>query len=97
MARQWSPSDEARYDRYKKSVAKLGQREGDAAATAAAKVDRERQERGSATVKTTHAGDGRKPLEHRTIEELYLLARQRKIPGRSQMNKAELIEALVKT
>jgi hypothetical protein len=32
--------------------------------------------------------------EERTVEELYAEARYRNIPGRSQMNKAELIRAL---
>jgi hypothetical protein len=32
--------------------------------------------------------------EERTVDELYAEARYRDIPGRSQMNKAELIRAL---
>ena len=34
------------------------------------------------------------PYEQRTVDELYAEARYRDIPGRSQMNKAELIRAL---
>jgi len=34
------------------------------------------------------------PYEARTVDELYAEARYRDIPGRSQMNKAELIRAL---
>jgi len=34
------------------------------------------------------------PYEERTVDELYAEARYRDIPGRSQMNKAELIRAL---
>jgi hypothetical protein len=35
-----------------------------------------------------------KPYEERTVDDLYAEARYRDIPGRSQMNKAELIRAL---
>jgi hypothetical protein len=35
-----------------------------------------------------------RPYEERTVDELYAEARYRNIPGRSQMNKAELIRAL---
>jgi hypothetical protein len=35
-----------------------------------------------------------RPYEERTVDELYAEARYRDIPGRSQMNKAELIRAL---
>ena len=34
------------------------------------------------------------PYEARTVDELYAEARYREIPGRSQMNKAQLIQAL---
>ncbi|HSL58027.1 MAG TPA: Rho termination factor N-terminal domain-containing protein [Acidimicrobiales bacterium] len=34
------------------------------------------------------------PLEEMTVEELHHLAGERDIPGRSSMNKAELIDAL---
>jgi hypothetical protein len=34
------------------------------------------------------------PYEERTVDELYAEARYREIPGRSQMNKAQLIQAL---
>ena len=35
-----------------------------------------------------------RPYEERTVDELYAEARYRNIPGRSRMNKAELIRAL---
>jgi hypothetical protein len=34
------------------------------------------------------------PYEERTVDELYAEARYRDIPGRSHMNKAQLIQAL---
>jgi hypothetical protein len=35
-----------------------------------------------------------RPYEERTVDELYAEARYRDIPGRSRMNKSELIRAL---
>ena len=40
---------------------------------------------------------GSKPLDDMTVEELHELATERKVPGRSKMHKAELIEALRKS
>jgi hypothetical protein len=40
------------------------------------------------------AARGAAPLEEMTIRELHKLARDRQIPGRSSMSKAELIDAL---
>lgn len=37
-----------------------------------------------------------KPLDEMTVDELHELATERKIPGRSRMHKAELIDALRK-
>lgn len=38
-----------------------------------------------------------KPLDEMTMDELHELASERKIPGRSKMHKAELIDALRKS
>jgi Mg/Co/Ni transporter MgtE len=35
-----------------------------------------------------------KPLDEMTVDELHELASEREIPGRSHMNKAELVDAL---
>lgn len=41
-----------------------------------------------------HGEPATKPLEEMTVKELHELASEREIPGRSSMNKAELIDAL---
>lgn len=46
------------------------------------------------TSPTTSPTTGSTPLEELTVRELHRLAREREIPGRSSMNKAELINAL---
>lgn len=91
MAR-WTKHDQHRVSRVKENAADQGMRDTDAAEHAARKVAQERGKRAATTASANPSG--RRPLEHRTVEELQLLARQRKIPGRSRMNRAELIEAL---
>lgn len=39
-------------------------------------------------------GPATKPLDEMTLDELHHLASEREVPGRSHMNKAELIDAL---
>jgi hypothetical protein len=41
-----------------------------------------------------HGEPATKPLDEMTVKELHELARERDVPGRSTMNKAELIDAL---
>jgi polyhydroxyalkanoate synthesis regulator phasin len=41
-----------------------------------------------------HGEPATKPLDEMTVKELHALASERDIPGRSSMNKAELIDAL---
>lgn len=47
-----------------------------------------------ALVRQLHDEPATKPLEEMTLDELHELASERELPGRSGMNKAELIDAL---
>ena len=40
------------------------------------------------------SNDPNRPLEQRTRDELYDIAKERSIPGRSSMSKGELVTAL---
>lgn len=94
MAKHWSREEQARLGRSKRNVERLGQRDEDAARSAADKMDRDKRGTDRTEPASRDSRGSRAPLDHRTVEELYLLARQKSIPGRSRMNKAELIEAL---
>lgn len=43
-----------------------------------------------------HGEPATKPLDEMTVQELHQLASKRQVPGRSSMNKAELVDALRK-
>jgi hypothetical protein len=47
-----------------------------------------------AVLRRIHGEPAAKPLEEMTVRELHELARERQIPGRSSMSKAELFDAL---
>ena len=49
-----------------------------------------------AVLRQVRCGAATTPFEEMTVEELHDLATEREIPGRSTMNKAELIDALRK-
>jgi hypothetical protein len=56
-------------------------------------VDR-REEARNQNRRTTGTGNPRAPLEERSKDELYNLAEQHDIKGRSRMNKTQLITAI---
>ena len=95
MAR-WTRKDQQQVSAFKKRAARRGMRYTDAAEHASATVAKERGKPRVASGKSA-GPSAQRPLDHRTVEELQLLARQRKLPGRSRMNRAELIEALQRT
>ena len=45
-------------------------------------------------LRRVHGEPATKPFDEMTVKELHELASEREIPGRSSMNKAELIDAL---
>jgi plasmid stabilization system protein ParE len=103
--RAWSDKRERQYEHIKDGLLDRGEDEGTAEEIAARTVNKERARAGEATTasrSSTHdissgrrgglrSHDGR---GGRTYAQLYNEARQRNVPGRSSMNKAQLERAL---
>jgi len=91
----WSRKDERQYEHIKESGLERGQSEKRAREIAARTVNKTRRERGETPQKTTQGtGNPRTRLEDRSRDELYNIARDLKIPGRSKMKKDALIQAI---
>jgi hypothetical protein len=103
--RAWSDKRERQYEHIKDGLLDRGEDEGTAEEIAARTVNKERARAGEAKTasrSSTHdissgrrgglrSHDGR---GGRTYAQLYNEARQRNVPGRSSMNKAQLERAL---
>lgn len=97
MPRGWSNKDERKYEHIKESSEERGVSEDRAKEIAARTVNKGRREEGRTPNKTTQGtGNPNRGYEARTKDELYNIAKERNIEGRSQMNKQELIRALRK-
>jgi plasmid stabilization system protein ParE len=95
--RGWSKKDERQYEHIKESALERGASEDRAQEIAARTVNKQRREEGRTPNKRTQGtGNPNVSLEERTRDELYNLAKERDIKGRSSMSKQELIEALRK-
>ncbi|HEX5370459.1 MAG TPA: Rho termination factor N-terminal domain-containing protein [Dehalococcoidia bacterium] len=95
MPEAWSAKDERQYEHVKQSEKQRGANNDRAEEIAARTVNKERREEGrTANRRTTGTGNPRAPLEERTRDELYNLAEQSDIRGRSRMNKTQLITAI---
>lgn len=95
MPRAWSAKDERQYEHIKESGLGQGQSEDKAEEIAARTVNKRRREEGrTPNRRTMGTGNPRNSLEGRSRDELYNIARERHIKGRSSMTKGELIEAL---
>jgi hypothetical protein len=93
----WSNKDERMYEHIKEGAKKRGTSKRRAKAIAARTVNKKRRTEGRTPNKTTEGtGNPNKPLQERTKEELYNMAKKKKIEGRSHMNKGELVRALKK-
>ena len=91
----WSKKDEDMYESIKESSLDRGLDEGRAQEMAARTVNKQRRQEGRTPNKTTQGtGNPRKKYQDRTRDELYNMAKQRNISGRSKMTKDELVEAL---
>ncbi len=95
MPRAWSSKDERMYEHIKESSEKRGVSEDRAEEIAARTVNKERRHEGRTPNKRTQGtGNPNKTLENRTRDEIYNIAKDKKIHGRSKMTKAELVKAV---
>jgi plasmid stabilization system protein ParE len=95
MPSAWSNKDERQYEHIKESALESGKSEERAKEIAARTVNKERRQEGRTPNKTTQGtGNPNKSLQDRSVAELRNRARELKIPGRSKMNKADLVKAI---
>ena len=93
----WSAKDERKYEHIKESSEERGMSEDKAQEIAARTVNKARREEGRTPNKRTQGtGNPNTALEERTRDELYNIAKDRDIKGRSSMTKQELVSALRK-
>ena len=93
----WSAKDERQYEHVKESEQQRGRPIDKAKEIAARTVNKERREEGRMpNVRTQGTGNPTTSLDSRSRDELYNIAKQRGIAGRSHMLKSELIQALRK-
>src|SRR5262249_16657501 len=91
----WSRKDERQYEHIKESELERGASEDRAQEIAARTVNKHRREEGRTPSKRTQGtGNPNVPLEERSRHELYNLAQELDIKGRSKMSKAELSQAI---
>ncbi|HEU0054624.1 MAG TPA: Rho termination factor N-terminal domain-containing protein [Longimicrobium sp.] len=95
MPRAWSSKDERMYDHIKESSRERGASTDRAEEIAARTVNKHRREEGRTPNRRTQgSGNPNRGYEARTRDELYNIAKDKDIPGRSKMDKQELIEAI---
>jgi hypothetical protein len=91
----WTNKDERQYEKIKQSSEERGLPERRAKQIAARTVNKRRREAGQTPNRATQGtGNPRLPLEKRTKQELYNLAADKGIHGRSKMNKSQLVAAI---
>lgn len=95
MPKGWSKHDETMYESIRESSLDRGMDEGRAQEIAARTVNKNRRLEGRTPNKHTQGtGNPNLMYEDRTRDELYNLAKDKKIAGRSKMTKDELVQAL---
>jgi plasmid stabilization system protein ParE len=95
MPEGWSNKDERKYEHIKESAQEQGKSASRAKEIAARTVNKGRREEGRTPNRTTQGtGNPNRGYEDRSKEELYNLAKDRGIEGRSRMDKQELIREL---
>ena len=95
MPKGWNRNDEEKYEAIKESNLDRGMDEGRAQEIAARTVNKQRRQEGRTPNKHTQGtGNPNRGYEARTRDELYNIAKERKIPGRSKMDKQGLVQAL---
>jgi plasmid stabilization system protein ParE len=97
MPKGWSNKDERKYEHIKTSAKESGASEERAKEVAARTVNKGRREEGRTPNKRTQGtGNPNQPLQERTRDELYNIAKEKNVEGRSKMTKQELVKALQK-
>jgi plasmid stabilization system protein ParE len=95
MPESWSDKDERKYEHIRESSVESGKSQAKAKEIAARTVNKARREEGRTdNTRTQGSGNPNRGYDERTRDELYNLAKERNIGGRSSMSKAELIQAL---
>ena len=91
----WSRKDERQYEHIKESELERGASEDRAKEIAARTVNKQRREEGHTPSKRTQGtGNPNVALAERSRDELYNLAQELDIKGRSKMKKDELSKAI---
>lgn len=95
MPKGWNAKDERKYEHIKDSELDQGVDDDRAEEIAARTVNKGRRLEGRTPKRRTEGtGNPNKPLPERTRDELYNLAKERKLAGRSKMSKDELLKSL---
>jgi hypothetical protein len=95
MPKAWSAKDERQYEHVRDSALERGRSEDRAEEIAARVVNKQRREEGRTPNRRTQGtGNPNAPLDQRSKDELYNLARERGVSGRGHMTKKELVTAL---
>ena len=95
MPKAWSAKDERQYEHVKDSERKRGRSTDKAEEIAARTVNKQRREEGRTPNRRTQGtGNPTTSLATRSRDELYNIARDHGVRGRSAMTRAELLEAL---
>lgn len=93
----WSNKDERQYEHIKESSKQRGVPEKRAKEIAGRTVNKTRRQQGRTPNRQTQGtGNPNQPLRDRSRQELYNMAKDMKIQGRSKMNKSELVKAIQK-
>ena len=91
----WTGKDDRQYEHIRDSQLERGRPEDEADEIAARTVNKRRRLEGRTPSRRSQGtGNPTRRLEDRTRDELYNRARDLAVPGRSRMNKAQLIEAV---
>ena len=93
----WSSKDRRMYEHVKESEEARGVGEERAEEIAARTVNKQRREEGrTPNERTQGTGNPNQPLGEHTRDELYNMAKEMDIEGRSRMDKDELVRAIEK-
>jgi len=91
----WTAKEDRQYEKIRDSNLDRGMKKERAKEVAARTVNKQRREKGETPNKKTEGtGNPNTSLDERTKEELYNIAQEMSISGRSKMSKPQLIQAI---